>query len=208
MAQAQEIKNPDASMQQRFINERFSQYGFFDNLVVQRFPDGVQTARVRGEKAVRPERWWFRKIMEDRKPFVSHSFYSFGSNASMPTTAVSVIFPVLRDEKMVSLFAAFLRMDELQTRVGQHYLGEERYTYILDDKGVIVAHPEWEKVKQQHNYKTRTKALVVRDSTGKPLMDGQDYRVHYEPIEVAAGLQNIVSKVLDGESGTTEYTDN
>ena len=207
MAQAQEIKSPDASMQQRFIDERFSQYGFFDNLVVQRFPDGVQTARVRGEKAVRPERWWFRKIMEDRKPFVSHSFYSFGANAGMPTTAVSVIFPVVRDEKMVSLFAAFLRMDELQTRVGQHYLGEERYTYILDEKGVIVAHPEWEKVKQQYNYKTRTKALVVRDSTGKPLMDGQDYRVQYEPIEVAAGLQKIVQQVLGGESGTTEYRD-
>ncbi|MHC1761209.1 MAG: hypothetical protein AB9917_17200 [Negativicutes bacterium] len=207
MAQAQEVKSLDVLQQQNFINERFSQYGFFDNLLVQRIPDGVQTARVRGEKAVRPERWWFRKIREDMKPFVTHSFYSFGSDANMPTTAVSVVFPVMRDEKMVSLFAAFLRMDELQGRVGQHYRGEERYTYILDEKGALVAHPEWEKVKQQYNYKTRTKALLARDSAGKPLMDGQDYRVHYEPIEVAAGLQNIVSKVLDGESGTTEYTD-
>jgi len=207
MAQAQEIKSMDAAQQQPFINERFSQYGFFDNLVIQRVPDGEQTARVRGEKAIRPDRWWFTKILEEKRPYVSPSFYSFGFDSNMPTTATGVFFPVMRGDTLVGAMAAFLRVEEIQGRVGRHYLGDDRYTYILDEEGVVVAHPEWEKVKAHHNLKNGQKAQVARNYKGDTLLDGQDYLLEYEAIAVAPGLQQIVARVLAGESGATEYTD-
>ncbi|HWR29484.1 MAG TPA: diguanylate cyclase, partial [Negativicutes bacterium] len=207
MAQAQEIKSMDALRQQSFINDRFSQHGFFDNMVIQRVPDGVQTARVRGEKAARPDRWWFQKIQGDKRPFVSPSFYSFGVDSSAPTTVTGVFFPVMQGDVVVSVFAAFLRVDGVQERVGQHYRGDDRYTYILDEDGVVVAHPEWEKVKLQHNYKNGDRIAVARDNKGEVLLEGQDYRLEHEKIEISSGLQQIVKQVLAGESGTTEYID-
>ena len=207
MAQAGEIRSLDPARQQEYILERFGQYDYFNNLVIQRIPDGTQTARVRGEKAIRPGRWWFQKLLSEKRPFITPSFYSFGPDSNDPTTAMAVVFPVLREGEMVSAVAAFLRIEEIQERVGRHYRGDDRYTYILDEEGTIIAHPEWEKVKLRHNYLRGNKALVVRDSRGRYVLDGQDYRQEYQPIDVAPGLQQIVDKVLAGESGTSEYTD-
>ena len=207
MAQAQEIKSMESAQQQPFINERFSQYGFFDNLVIQKVPDGEQTARVRGEKAIRPDRWWFRKIVDENRPYVSPSIYSFGFDPNMPTTATGIFFPVMRGDTLIGVMAAFLRVEEIQSRVGRHYLGDDRYTYILDEEGVVVAHPEWEKVKAHHNLKNGQKAQVARNYKGDALLDGQNYLLKYEAIAVAPGLQQIVERVLAGESGTTEYKD-
>ena len=207
MAQAVEIRSLDPVRQQEYIRERFDQYDYFSNLVIQKVPDGTQTARVRGEKAVRPERWWFQKLLTEKRPFISHSFYSFGSDSNDPTTATAVVFPVFRENVMVSSVAAFLRIGEIQERVDLHYRGDDRYTYILDEEGTMIAHPEWEKVKLRHNYKKGDKALVARDSQGRYLLTGQDYRQEYEPIEVASGLRRIVERVLAGESGTAEYVD-
>ncbi len=207
MAQAVEIRSLDPVRQQEYIRERFDQYDYFSNLVIQKVPDGTQTARVQGEKATRPERWWFQKLLTEKRPFISHSFYSFGSDSNDPTTATAVVFPVFRENVMVSSVAAFLRIGEIQERVDLHYRGDDRYTYILDEEGTMIAHPEWEKVKSRHNYKKGEKALVARDTQGRYLLAGQDYRQTYEPIEVAPGLRRIVERVLAGESGTAEYVD-
>lgn len=207
MAQTQEVISPDLAQQQDFLRQRFAQHGFFDNLVLQRVPDGVQTARVRGISVARPERWWFRRLLADPRPFVSPAFFSFGFDSNTPTPVTGVFFPVVKDGRMISTLAAFLRLDEVQARVGRHYLNDDRFTYILDENGVVIAHPQWEKTKLQHNYKTGERALVARDETGTYLLAGADYRLSYEPIDVASGLQQVVRRVLAGESGTAEYTD-
>jgi diguanylate cyclase (GGDEF)-like protein len=207
MAQAQEVKSMDPAQQQAFLRERFSQHGFFDNLVIQRVPDGVQTARVRGVPVPRPDRWWFRRILSDQRPFVSSAFFSFGFDSNTPTAVTGVFFPVMQGERMDSTLAAFLRLDEVQERVGRHYLNDDRYTYILDDAGNVIVHPEWEKTRVQHNYKTGQRAIVSRDEQGNYLLEGADYRLTYEKFPLAPGLQQVVKQVLAGESGTVEYTD-
>ena len=207
MAQAQEVKNMNPQQQQEYLRDRFSQHGFFDNLLIQRVPDGIQTARVRGVPTPRPDRWWFRKLTSEQKPFVSSAFFSFGSDSNAPTAVTGVFFPVMQGEKLVSTLAAFLRLDEIQARVGRHFLNEDRFTYILDESGVVIAHPDQEKAKMQYNYRTGQRVQVARDASGNALLDGADYRLAFEQIPVAPGLQQIVTRVLSGESGTTEYTD-
>lgn len=207
MARAREINSMDPRQQQEFLLDRFSQYGFFDNLAIYRVPDGVQTARLRGENIPRPNRWWFRYLMGDRRPFISSAFFSFGFDSNSPTTITGIFFPVMDQMNMVGALAAFMRLDEVQSRVGRHYLNDDRFTYILDDKGVVIAHPEWEKTKLQYNFLTSQRAIVARDESGRALMEGADYRLGYEGIAVSPELRQIVRRVLAGESGFAEFTD-
>ena len=202
MARDQEVRGNDYELQYEYLRDRFSQHDFFDNLAVQRVPDGFQTARVKGVAAQRPDRWWFRQILQEKRPFISHSFYSFGFDANIPTTVTGIFYPVLQDHEMVSVFAAFLRVEEVQNRVASHYRGDDRYTYVLDEEGTVIVHPDWGAVREHHNFKTGKKALVA-----KPRLSGQDYELVYQDINIPAGLKLAAAQVLNGETGTTEYTD-
>lgn len=207
MAQAQQIKSMDIEQQQDFLKDRYSQHGIFDNILIQRVPDGLQTARVRGEKGIRPDRWWFRKLMAEKKPFVSPSFYSFGFDIKSPTLVTGIVFPIMQGETMVAGLAAFIRIEEVQARVGKYYSAEFRDTFILDENGRVIAHPEFMKVRQQHDFHKGVRLAVAKDEKGEILMEGQDYRLMEEKIEVAPELQQVIRKVLSGESGSTEYTE-
>lgn len=37
---------------------------------------GMQTAKTSGELGDRSNRWWFKKLLEEREPYVSKSYYS------------------------------------------------------------------------------------------------------------------------------------
>ena len=118
MSQDAEIKSASPQKQQRYLLDRFSQQGLFENLIIQRVPDGVQTARVRGLAATRPDRWWFQQILQDPQPFISPSFYSFSSNQQSPSTVIGLFFPVFQDDALTAVLAALIRVDGLQERVG------------------------------------------------------------------------------------------
>ena len=75
LAQSPEIQSMVPVKQQEFLVDRFAQHGFFENLIIQRIPDGAQTARVRGFLSPRPDRWWFRQMLQEEKPFLSPSFH-------------------------------------------------------------------------------------------------------------------------------------
>lgn len=207
MSQSQEIKNMNVAEQQQFILNRFSQHGFFENLIIQRASDGMQTGRVRGIPASRPDRWWFRQLLQEQQPFVSPSFYSFSSDVQIPSTVIGLFFPVMQEDTLVAVMAALLRVDEIQERVGWYYRGDERYTYILDETGNVVVHPESQQIKEHYNYITGQKALVARDVTGKVLLNNADYQLEYRPITLPQGLMQASAQALSGAQGNTEYQD-
>lgn len=207
LAQSPELQNVNAGRKQQFLVERFSQYGFFDNLIVQRVPDGMQTGRVRGALASLPDRWWFRKMLQEQQPFISPSFYSISADGYTPTTVTSIFFPILHNDTLVAVLAAVLRIDDIQERVGRYYRGDDRYTYILDEDGTVIVHPEAQQIKDHYNYKTGKKALLSRDVAGNPLFSGQDYQLEYHDIALPSGLIQVATQALNGSQGTTEYQD-
>ena len=73
--------------------------------------DGMQTGRSSGELADRSTRWWFTQTMEEQKAFVSKSYYSV--NTGMP--CASIFFPMYREDGLVGIFAADLKLDYLQS---------------------------------------------------------------------------------------------
>ena len=207
LAQSPEIQSMDPIRQQEFLIDRFAEHGFFENLLIQRISDGMQTARVRGVPAARPDRWWARQMIQEERPFLSPSFYAFGANDSAPSTVTGLFFPILHNDKMVAILATILRIDDIQERVGRYYQNDDRYTYLLDQDGNVIVHPEAQQVKDHYNYKIAKKILIARDTAGKPLLEGQDYKLEYQDITLPTGLMQAAAHALDGFQGTTEYQD-
>ena len=72
--------------------------------------DGMQTGRSSGELADRSTRWWFTQTMEEKKSFISQSYYSV--NTGMP--CASIFFPMYDAGSIIGIFAVDLRLDYLQ----------------------------------------------------------------------------------------------
>lgn len=205
MSQDIEIKNASPQKQQLYLLDRFSQQGFFENLIIQQVPTGIQTARVRGQGATRPERWWFQQILRDPQPFIGPSFYSFSSSLQNPATVIGLFFPIFQDDDLTAVLAAFVRIDSLQERVGQFYRGDGRYVYVLDQEGTVVVHPDSQQIREHYNYKRAQKTLLSRDIDGNVLLKNDNYQLTSSPISLPQGLREAAELALNGAQGSNEY---
>ncbi len=169
-------------------------------------PNGEQTAKSSGTLGSRADRWWFIQFMKDKKPFITKSYYSISNNS----TVCSIIMPIYDDAKnLAGVFGADLKLNALQSLVEKSNTQEGSYTYIVDGEGVVIAHPKTEQVSQMYNYKTGKKTVLVKDSSGKAVLDAAGtQKTEAVDIKVTEKLKEITISALNGKSGNTEYTDN
>ncbi|ROR30540.1 methyl-accepting chemotaxis sensory transducer with Cache sensor [Mobilisporobacter senegalensis] len=192
--------NPTA--QSNALAGTVERHPYFDLLYVQG-TDGMQTARSAGELGDRSSRWWFTKMIDDKTPFVSQSYYSLSGNK--PVT--SIFFPINQNGSFKGIMGADLSLDALQ-QIVEEKSQDGSYTYIIDGEGVVIAHPEKTQVSELYNYKTLQKTVQVMDAQGNVVLDADgNETTEVQPIEVAKEIQTITTKVLSGESGTSEYKD-
>lgn len=178
---------------------------YFELLYIQGM-DGMQTAKSAGELGNRSNRWWFTQVTNDKKPFVSKSYYSLAGN-----TAVTSIFIPIYDaaSNMTGVMGADLKLDSLQGLVEKFSNSKGLYAYILDGEGVVIAHPENEQVTELYNYKTLKRTALVKDSSGNIMKDANGNQVtELVDIKVPEKLREITKAALSGESGIAEYRDN
>lgn len=162
--------------------------------------DGMQTGRSSGELADRSTRWWFTQTMEEQKAFVSKSYYSV--NTGMP--CASIFFPMYREDGLVGIFAADLKLDYLQSII-ENFSDVENgeYSFVIDGEGVVVAHPDSTQIEELYNYKLLTKTVSQKDGTGQPLTDEQgNILTQEQEITVSEDYQEIISDVMAGDSGS------
>lgn len=176
-----------------------SRNDYFELLYIQGM-DGMQTGRSTGELADRSTRWWFIEMMERKEPFISQSYYSVNTN--MPCT--SVFLPMERDGKMVGVFASDIKLDSLQSVIGEYTNKKEgRYSFIIDGEGVVVAHPDNTYLEELYNYKELTKTVSKKDANGDTLLDADGNVVTEEkPIQASESFRKIINRVMEGKSGT------
>lgn len=162
--------------------------------------DGMQTGRSSGELADRSTRWWFTQTMEEQKAFVSKSYYSV--NTGMP--CASIFFPMYREDGLVGIFAADLKLDYLQSII-ENFSDVENgeYSFVIDGEGVVVAHPDSAQIEELYNYKLLTKTVSQKDGAGQPLTDEQgNILTQEQEITVSEDYQEIISDVMAGNSGS------
>jgi methyl-accepting chemotaxis protein len=204
LANNNDIIGFDPNKQKEVLLNTIKRHEYFDLLYIQG-TDGMQTAKTKGTLGDRSNRWWFKKIMADKKPFVSKSYYSLTGNVAV----TSIILPIYNGSNLVGVMGADLKLDSLQDIVEKYSDGKDKYIYIIDGEGVVIAHPDKSQVSELYNYKTLKKTVLVKDSNGNVLKDADgNQKKELQDIQVPEKLKEITEKVLSGESGVAEYVDN
>lgn len=171
---------------------------FFELLYIQG-TDGMQTGRSSGELADRSARWWFVQTMEEKKPFISKSYYSV--NTGMP--CASIFFPMRDGEEMVGVFAADIRLDYLQDLIEEFSDdGQGEYSFVIDGEGVVVAHPDGAQVEELYNYKEMTRTVPAE---GAGVSSGTDadggIATVEEPFEISEDYRAAIADAMKGNCG-------
>lgn len=166
--------------------------------------DGMQTGRSSGELADRSARWWFIQVMEEKKAFISKSYYSV--NTGMP--CASIFFPMYGGEKMLGVFAVDIKLDYLQNLI-EEFSDESRgeYSFVIDGEGVVVAHPDNAQIEELYNYKALTRTVSSKDADGNPKTDADgNILTEEKPFEISEEYQGIISDVMQGKDGSRKIS--
>jgi len=164
--------------------------------------DGMQTGRSSGNLGNRKERWWFVQMEKIRKPFVSESYYSVGTN--MPVT--SIFYPIMSDDQMIGIMAGDIKLSALHDLVVEMAV-EGSYSFILDGKGVVVAHPDSTYQEEMYNYAKYIKTVTVKDANGKPVQNAQGNITEEQPFEVSQAYKSAIEEMMKGNKGAVKFVE-
>ena len=152
--------------------------------------DGMQTGRSSGSLGNRSDRWWFSQMLEIRKPFISESYFSVGTN--MP--CASVFYPIMNGPEMIGIMAGDIKLSALHDLV-METVTEGTYSFILDGKGVVVAHPNKSYEDEMYNYAMLTKTVMAVDAAGNQTET-------YLPIVIPDAYRTIIANMMKGSRGS------
>ena len=203
MAKSSNMTTIDVQREGQLLVDAAIHYPFFQVLAVHKL-NGDQIARSSGQLANRAERWWFKKFMAEKKPFITKTYYSVNNDSAITT----IVQGVYSQGNLAGVFMADIEVQKLQEMVDGYNSGAGSYAYLLDGDGAVIAHPDRKQVAEIYNYKTMKKILLVRDANGKGIRDDKDNEITVEiDFPVAPSLQEIITKVMNGETGVGEYID-
>jgi len=203
IAKYPDLATVDAAKQGQLLVDTGIHYPFFQLLAVLDLR-GNQTARSSGPLANRAERFWFKKFLAEKDPYITKTYYSLTSESPITT----IVHGVYTDNKLVSILMVDIEVKKLQDMVDGYNSGAGSYAYLLDGTGGVIAHPDRAQVTDMYNYKTMKKSVLVRDVSGKIIRDEQNNEITQEiDFTVSPSMQKIVTKAMTGEIGVGEYTD-
>ncbi|MDR0465414.1 MAG: response regulator, partial [Treponema sp.] len=194
-----EVLSMDTKVQTDIFIDMAERNEFFELLYAQGM-DGMQTGRSMGELGSRKDRMWFIQMEETKKPFVSETYVSI----STETACTSIYFPLWNDGEMIGVIGADIRLSSLHDLI---LLNSDEYShsFILDGKGVVVAHPDQTFIDELYNYSTFTKSVLIRDADGNAVKDSAGYDTEEIPITVSDAYKAPIQSMMSGNSGWTKF---
>jgi len=193
LAYNSDVRLRDKDTKEKVLKRTIDRNPYFELLYIQD-ETGMQTGRSSGEVANRADRWWFAQSKTTLTSFVSKSYYSVSSKN--PVT--SIFIPLVENNKFLGVMGSDIKLEKIQELVKENSDEESgRYSFIIDGEGVVVAHPNVEVIQQLYNYKNETKTTGVQEGNPKE-----------EPIEVSAGLKEIIAQLQAGHDGSVKYKEN
>jgi len=204
LAYSNEILTMEHDTQTPVVQGTAARNDYFELIYIQDMK-GDQTARSSGELGNRANRWWFIQMLEKNNPFVSKSYYSVNTDMA----CASIFFPLIKNNETVGILATDIKLATLQSLVEEFSDVESgRVSFIIDGEGTVVAHPESIYYEELYNYKTLTKTVTQKDSSGKTLYDSVGNIMTEEcPIEVSKEYAEMIAAVMSGKTGSAEVTE-
>ena len=192
------IHTMDTEIQTPILEGAAARNDYMELLYVTRM-DGMQTARSSGALADRSSRWWYIRMLEERQPFVSQSYYS--ATTGMPCTAVFI--PMFDGEKMIGMFGADINLGYIQRLMEQFTDTDSgRFSFIIDGDGGVVAHPDSSYIETLTNYKSLIRTISVTDESGNTMFNEDGSVVtKEETFSISDGYKAVIADVLDGNRG-------
>ncbi len=205
LAYSEDILTMDHDAQTPVVKGTAERNNYFELIYIQDMK-GDQTARSSGELGNRANRWWFTLMLEKNRPFVSKSYYSVNTNMA----CASIFFPIVKNDRTIGILATDIKLATLQSLVEEFSDTKSgKIVYIIDGEGTVLAHPESIYYEELYNYKNLTKTVTKKDGSGNTLYDGAGNILTEElPLEVSREYEDMISRVMSGQSGTIEVTDN
>ncbi|MBI9085392.1 MAG: response regulator [Desulfobacterales bacterium] len=177
-------------------------YRFTDLIFVQDAM-GNQVARSFGPLGQRGQRWWFKRLTQvtQYRPFMSKSYYSMTGNKPV----ASAFHPIRQNDRFIGIIGTDINFDRLQQMVYRYLSSEDLYAIVIDNQGVIIAHPEQNKIREQYNLLKLTRNVLVTDAGGKPVQDAAGYhKTKPVALDWDPEVSRIATDVLGGKSGYVE----
>jgi len=162
--------------------------------------DGQQTGRSSGNLGNRKERWWFVRMEQIKTSFVSESYYSVATN--MPCT--SVFYPIMRGSEMIGIIAGDVKLSSLHDMVVET-AEQGSWAFILDGKGVVVAHPEREYQDELYNYVSLTKTVTLKDSSGNPMQNAAGNLTEEQSFDISDAYKQAIADMMKGNSNSAKF---
>lgn len=205
IAHNSEVVNFQSYKQEEVLKDSIERNDYFELLFIQD-EYGMQTARSEGSLGDRSQRWWFKKIMDDKKPFVSKSYFSMTGNIAV----TSIFLPIhSKNNSLMGIMGSDIKLDKLQEMVEKITIEDGIFAYVIDSEGVVIAHPDKKQVDEQYNYISLKKNVLLRDEDGQVIKDENGKpKTEFKDIEVSSELKQITEDCLNGNSGFREYKDN
>ena len=197
------IMELDPDSQQSLMREVAGRFPAFQLVAINNLK-GDQLARSSGPLGNRGERFWFKKFMVEREPYISKTYYSLTSGNPI----ITIVHGIYKNGQLVGVVEGDIAVKELQLLLETFNTRAGSYAYLLGGEGEVIAHPEYDKGSDLYNYRTLKKKALLYDKDGKMIRDRKNNEVTAESdVEVSASLQRIIDQAMAGVTGTGEYTD-
>ena len=107
-------------------------------------PDGFSVARADGVRSDLSDREWFKQALKGADPAYQTLF---SRTTGRPALALGV--PIRRDGEIVGVLGGALELEKITNKVGSIKVGRTGFAWLVDSAGMVMAHPDQEKVKQR-----------------------------------------------------------
>ncbi|MDR0442906.1 MAG: methyl-accepting chemotaxis protein [Treponema sp.] len=194
-----DIVSLDTARQTDVLVSALKRNDYFELLYAQGM-DGMQTGRSSGNLGNRKERWWFIKMEQVRKPFISESYYSVGTN--MP--CASVFYPITLGTEMIGIMAGDIKLSALHDLVAET-ADAGSFSFILDGKGVVVAHPDSTYQDELYNYAKLTRTVTLKDAQGSPMQNAAGNLTEEQPLEISDAYKAAITDMMNGNINSAKF---
>lgn len=203
LAENPSILTMETEIQTPILKQCVEKNPYLDQIYIQN-ANGMQTGRSSGELADRSTRWWFIQTMEEKKAFISQSYYSVATG--MP--CASLFFPMYEKSELTGVYAADLKLDFLQELISKYSNKKKgQISFIIDGEGVVVAHPDTVQITEQYNYRDAVRTVSVKDDSERPVTD-EDGTIITEQhsLDLSNDFKQMIAQVMAGNSGSQKLS--